>query len=116
MFLAALHLAVIFFIPWTSRVPAVVIAPSGMADLYLMLWGASVVGKFMERPASQPGRSRFDDVPDETPEPGSSDASVCRGGRGFLFARHLDRLPEPGNQGMDNALVIESEPILAGSI
>jgi hypothetical protein len=52
-FLAALHLPLILFVPWTTRwIPAVVIAPFGMADLYAMLWVLSVVGKFVERPKS----------------------------------------------------------------
>jgi hypothetical protein len=45
--LAALHLPLILFIPWTTKwIPAVVIAPIGMADLYVMLWVLSVVKKF----------------------------------------------------------------------
>jgi hypothetical protein len=58
--LAVLHLPLILFIPWTTKwIPAVLIAPIGIADLYLMLWVLSVVGKFMgeqktteERPRS----------------------------------------------------------------
>lgn len=50
-FLAALHLLLILFVPWTTRwIPAVVIAPIGIADLYVMLWTLSVVGKFMAGP------------------------------------------------------------------
>jgi hypothetical protein len=50
-FLAALHLPLIVFVPWTTKwIPALVIAPFGMADLYAMLWFLSIVGKFMERP------------------------------------------------------------------
>jgi hypothetical protein len=46
--LAALHLPLILFIPWTTRwIPAILIAPVGIADLYAMLWVISVVGKFM---------------------------------------------------------------------
>ncbi len=49
--LAALHLPLILFVPWTTRwIPAVVIAPVGIADLYAMLWVLSVVGRFMEEP------------------------------------------------------------------
>jgi RHS repeat-associated protein len=45
---AALHVPLILFVPWTTRwVPAFLIIPIGMADLYLMLWVLSVVGKFM---------------------------------------------------------------------
>ena len=37
-FLAALHLLLILFVPWTTRwIPTVVIAPIGIADLYVML-------------------------------------------------------------------------------
>jgi hypothetical protein len=46
--LAALHLPLILFIPWTTKwIPAILIAPIGIADLYAMLWVLSVVGKFM---------------------------------------------------------------------
>ena len=46
--LAVLHLPLILFIPWTTKwIPAVLIAPIGIADLYAMLWAISVVGKFM---------------------------------------------------------------------
>jgi hypothetical protein len=51
IFLAALHLPLILFVPWTTKwVPAVVIAPFGIADLYAMLWVLSGVGKFMAEP------------------------------------------------------------------
>jgi hypothetical protein len=47
--LAALHVALVLFVPWTTKwVPALVIIPIGLADLYVMLWVLSVVGKFME--------------------------------------------------------------------
>jgi hypothetical protein len=47
--LAALHVPLILFVPWTTKwVPAFVIIPIGLADLYVMLWVLSVVGKFME--------------------------------------------------------------------
>jgi hypothetical protein len=47
--LAALHLPLILFVPWTTRwIPAFVIAPFGIADLYAMLWILSVVGKFAQ--------------------------------------------------------------------
>ena len=50
IFLAALHLPLILFVPWTTKwIPAFVIAPFGIADLYAMLWILSVVGKFVER-------------------------------------------------------------------
>ena len=49
-FLTALHLPLILFVPWTTKwIPAFLIAPLGMADLYAMLWVISVVGQFMER-------------------------------------------------------------------
>jgi predicted ferric reductase len=53
--LVALHLPLILFIPWTTKwIPAVLIAPIGIADLYAMLWVLSVIGKFMsERETSK---------------------------------------------------------------
>jgi hypothetical protein len=46
--LAALHVPLLLLVPWTTRwVPAFVIIPIGMADLYLILLVLSVVGKFM---------------------------------------------------------------------
>jgi hypothetical protein len=47
-FLAALHPALIVFVPWTTkRIPAVVIAPFGIADCtqcsrFFQLWGKFV--------------------------------------------------------------------------
>jgi hypothetical protein len=50
-FLAALHLPLIVFVPWTTKwIPAVVLAPVGIADLYAMLWILSLVGKFVGEP------------------------------------------------------------------
>jgi hypothetical protein len=50
-FLAALHVPLILFIPWTSKwIPVLVVIPIGIADSYAMLWVVSVVGKFMEGP------------------------------------------------------------------
>lgn len=50
-FLAALHLALILFVPWTTKwIPAVVIGLFAIGDLYVMLWILSVVGKFMAGP------------------------------------------------------------------
>jgi hypothetical protein len=44
--LAALHLPLILLVPWTTKwIPAVLIAPVGIADLYAMLWIISVVAK-----------------------------------------------------------------------
>ncbi len=49
-FLAALHLPLILFVPWTTKwVPAIVIIPIGTADLYAMLAIVSVVGKIRGR-------------------------------------------------------------------
>jgi hypothetical protein len=46
---AAIHVPLILFIQWTTKwIPALLIAPIGIADLYLMLWILSIVGKFME--------------------------------------------------------------------
>jgi hypothetical protein len=53
---AALHVPLVLLVPWTTRwVPAFVIIPIGMADLYLMLWVLSVVGKFMGGPKASEG-------------------------------------------------------------
>ena len=49
--LAALHIPLVLLVPWTTRwVPAFVIIPIGMADLYVMLLIVSMVGKFMGEP------------------------------------------------------------------
>jgi hypothetical protein len=49
--IVALHALLILVVPWTTKwVPAIVIIPIGIADLYAMLWILSVVGKFMEAP------------------------------------------------------------------
>jgi len=48
--LAALHVPLILFVPWTTKwVPALAIIPIGIADLYIMLWVLSIIGKLMER-------------------------------------------------------------------
>ena len=45
--LAALHVLLILLVPWTAKwIPAIVVIPIGIADLYAMLWVVSVVGKF----------------------------------------------------------------------
>ena len=45
-FLTAFHVPLILFIPWTTKwIPALVLIPIGIADLYAMLWVVSVVGK-----------------------------------------------------------------------
>jgi hypothetical protein len=47
--LTALHVPLILFVPWTTKwVPAFVIIPIGLADLYVMLWVLSVVGSEAE--------------------------------------------------------------------
>jgi hypothetical protein len=52
----ALHALLILFVPWTSKwVPAVVIIPIGMLDLFAMLAIVSVVGRFVERPKTSEG-------------------------------------------------------------
>lgn len=52
----ALHVPLVLLVPWTTRwVPAFVIIPIGMADLYIMLWVLSVVGKFMGGPEASEG-------------------------------------------------------------
>jgi len=49
--LAALHVPLILFIPWTTKwIPVLVIIPFGIADLYAMLLVVSIVGKFMRVP------------------------------------------------------------------
>jgi hypothetical protein len=49
--LAALHVLLVLFVPWTAKwVPAIVIIPIGIADLYAMLAILSLVGKLVERP------------------------------------------------------------------
>jgi hypothetical protein len=60
--LAALHLPLILFLPWTTKwIPGFLIAPFGIADLYVMLWVLSIVGKYMgglTTPPDKIGRSR----------------------------------------------------------
>jgi|GEM_PF-664927 hypothetical protein len=54
--LGALHLPLILFVPWTTKwIPAVLIAPIGIADLYVMLWAISVVAKFKGEPITTSG-------------------------------------------------------------
>ena len=62
--LAALHVPLILFVPWTTKwVPALVTIPIGLADSYVMLWVLSVVGKFMEGPKpSNDGHSSSGDT------------------------------------------------------
>jgi hypothetical protein len=49
--LAALHVPLILFVPWTTRwVPALAIALIDSADLIVMLAILTVVGRFMEGP------------------------------------------------------------------
>jgi hypothetical protein len=48
MVLAALHVPLILFVPWTTKwVPALAIIPIAIADLYIMLWVLWAAGKFM---------------------------------------------------------------------
>lgn len=57
--LAALHVPLILFIPWTTKwIPVLVIIPIGIADLYAMLWVVSVVVKFMGKPKTAKKRVR----------------------------------------------------------
>jgi hypothetical protein len=47
----ALHIPVILLVPWTTKwVPAIVVMPIAIADLYAMLAIISVVRGFVERP------------------------------------------------------------------
>jgi hypothetical protein len=49
--LAALHIPLILLVPWTTKwVPAIVIIPVAIADLYLMLAILSVIGKLVKGP------------------------------------------------------------------
>ena len=44
--IAALHVPLILYVPWTNKwVPAFMIAPIGLADLYAILWIVAVVGE-----------------------------------------------------------------------
>lgn len=52
--LAALHVPLILFIPWTTKwIPVLVIIPIGIADLYAMLWTVSFVGKFVGKQTTE---------------------------------------------------------------
>lgn len=47
----AFHVLLVLIIPWpTGWIPAIVMIPIGLADLYVMLAIVSFVGKFMEGP------------------------------------------------------------------
>ena len=49
--IVALHVPLILFVPGNTKwVPAIVIIPIGIADLYAILATLSVVGKFIESP------------------------------------------------------------------
>jgi hypothetical protein len=53
---AAIHATLILSVHWTADwVPAIVIIPIGIADLYAMLAILSVVGKLVERPKTSEG-------------------------------------------------------------
>ena len=57
VFLAALHIPLILFVPWTDKwVPAIAIAATDSADLIAMLTILSVVGKFTEKPETSERR------------------------------------------------------------
>ena len=48
-----LHVPLILFVPWTNKwVPAIVIVPIAIADVYLMLAILSVVGEWVKRRTS----------------------------------------------------------------
>jgi hypothetical protein len=48
--IVALHVLLVSFVPWNTKwVPAIVIIPIGIVDLYVMLAILSVAGKFVER-------------------------------------------------------------------
>jgi hypothetical protein len=54
--LAVLHLPLILFVPWTTKwIPAILIAPIGIADLYAMLWVISIVAKSKGEPIASSG-------------------------------------------------------------
>jgi hypothetical protein len=49
--IVALHVLLVLFVPWSTKwVPAIVIIPIGIADLYLILAILSVVEKFVHGP------------------------------------------------------------------
>ena len=49
--LAALHVLLVLLVPWTTKwIPALVVIPIAIADLYVMLCVVSVVRKFMGEP------------------------------------------------------------------
>jgi hypothetical protein len=58
-FLAALHVPLILFIPWTTKwIPVLGIIPIGIADLYVMLWIIAKIGKLMEKRTTPAKRAR----------------------------------------------------------
>ncbi len=57
--LAALHVLLILLVPWTAKwIPALVVIPIAIADVYVMLWVLSVVGKFMGEQNTTERRAR----------------------------------------------------------
>jgi len=47
---AALHVALILLVPWTTRwIPAVVMYPFAFVDLYVMLWVIATLARLAER-------------------------------------------------------------------
>jgi hypothetical protein len=54
--LVALHVLLILFVPWTPKwVPAIVVIPIGIVDLFAMLAILSAVENFVERPKTSEG-------------------------------------------------------------
>jgi hypothetical protein len=61
IFIAALHVPLIMFIPWTTQwVPALAIGVIDSADFCLIVWILAAVGRFMEEPkaSEMPPHSR----------------------------------------------------------
>ena len=59
--LAVLHIPLILFVPWTTKwIPAILIAPIGIVDLYAMLWAISVVGQFVGKQEDTETRASTD--------------------------------------------------------
>jgi hypothetical protein len=57
--LAALHVLLILLVTWTAKwIPALVVIPIAIADVYVMLWIISVVGKFLGEQTTTERRPR----------------------------------------------------------
>jgi chromate transport protein ChrA len=53
IFIAALHVPLIMFIPWTTQwVPALAIGVIDSADFCLIIWILAAVGRFMDEPST----------------------------------------------------------------